>query len=308
MYGIEGALRSRQSRSCSRTTEWLPPQRAKLTLIHPLNMRFIKLHMTSDYFLALSFAIHEKPDPTQSNQNSTETGAPRTYVQNRPTVDSTNDGIQYIIRTYFGPEAPVENSTCDPANRRCDSKLWHENIRYLSIGVTILKDFILDEPLGHRSIYQAMLGCWREPECANQDSLSHVRQSQPPVRFKACYKQVLLAALRHFPYLSTIAPRCERGQKAVAPPPAEDAHIADFLRESREHGFLTRKVEKELTLLQCEPGTQTTTPSTLPPMEIVLKRRCGRPIANSYQFLRSTTHFTFHTGLTSASLSGGRLE
>lgn len=145
----------------------------------------------------------------------------------------------------------------------------------------------MDEPLGHRSIYQAMLGCWREPECGDQDSLSHVRQSQPPVRFKACYKQVLLAALRHFPYLSNIAPRCERGQKAVAPP-AEDAHIADFLRESRGHGFLTRKVEKELTRLQCVPGTQTTPPSMLPPMEIVLKRRCGRPFANSYQFLRST--------------------
>lgn len=58
---------------------------------------------------------------------------------------------------------------------------WHENMRYLSIGVTILKDYIIDEPLegSDRSIRKAMRASWRPP--ASQGNMS----------FISCYKQVL---------------------------------------------------------------------------------------------------------------------
>ncbi|KAJ4394458.1 hypothetical protein N0V93_003676 [Gnomoniopsis smithogilvyi] len=58
------ARSSRSSLSSSKRPDWLPCQRDQPLLTQPLNVRFIKLHKSQDWFLALAYELHER-DSTQ---------------------------------------------------------------------------------------------------------------------------------------------------------------------------------------------------------------------------------------------------
>lgn len=113
---------------------------------------------------------------------------------------------------------------------------FHENMKNLSIGMHILQDYLLDG-LRHTTVYQAMRERWAAPgRCLieyDEGMYREVTHRAPTADL--AYRQVFLAALRHFPELSNIPPRCERGQKKTMAGPRK-ARIEMFLQGAQRQG------------------------------------------------------------------------
>ncbi|KAL1850474.1 hypothetical protein Daus18300_012888 [Diaporthe australafricana] len=170
-------------------------------------------------------------------------------------------------------------------------RTFQENMKWLTVGVQILKDTVIDK-LGKKEVREAMRDCWIPPqrcllEVGRDDN--DVEIPAPPV-FELAYQQVFIAALREFPRLSSaFTPRREKGQTAKMPR-FDEAYLAAFLRGAHKQGFRSTKIQAGLLHageaaprrgpakpLEVDPSLVNTSP----------ERRCGRPFANTYLFLES---------------------
>lgn len=163
---------------------------------------------------------------------------------------------------------------------------FHENMKLLTIGMMILRDHIIDK-VGTRSVRAAMKDCWEPPErCVIEcrENVFHDLDLRPTVEI--AYRQVFMAALRHFPHLSTTCPRREKRQKACIAA-VDDSYLASFLHGARRQGFRSNKLEASIDRLRNCPTlpNHIRLEARLP--ELLLKRRCGRPFARSHSALNT---------------------
>lgn len=168
-------------------------------------------------------------------------------------------------------------------------RTFHENMRYLSIGMQIIKDHVIDE-LGGRSMYRAMRECWRPAgPCLVEYGDDDFRELHDlPQKFSLAYCQVFIAALRSFPQLSNWTPRCEKGQKVQAAA-VNDARLRYFLQGARRQGFLSNRVTTASIPLSTPTPTRFAEPHPAGLfVEVSLRRRCGRPYMGSFSSLTST--------------------
>lgn len=95
-----------------------------------------------------------------------------------------------------------------------------------------------------------------------------------------------MAALRNFPRLSIISPRCERGQRACQTM-VDDSYLAQFLRGVQTQGFRSHKLEGTIARLSECRVPQADSNTEAPFTEKELERRCGRPFARSFALFSS---------------------
>lgn len=144
----------------------------------------------------------------------------------------------------------------------------------------IIRELLLDD-LDGRSVYTAMQDCWRDPgHCPIEVDEEVFHEVAQYYTANLAYYQVLLAALRHFPCLSTTPPRCEKRQK-IMQARVDEASIARFLRGAQRQGFQSEKLVQ--TLSNPSPsGAANIAPSGFNSIEALRKRRCGRPFTDSF--------------------------
>lgn len=164
-------------------------------------------------------------------------------------------------------------------------KTFHEDMKYLSIGISILRSHIIDSDR-YGSVLGSLEEIWESPGCCLVETGEGVFCEVPelPPTAQLAYQQLFLSAIRNFPYLSTFTPRCERGnQPSIGS--VEPAYLARFLRGAQKLGFKSERLEKSLLRL-------VEIPAPLPNQgekceESRLNRRCGRPFMNSYKYFSS---------------------
>ncbi|KAJ0123526.1 hypothetical protein J7T55_011991 [Diaporthe amygdali] len=174
-------------------------------------------------------------------------------------------------------------------------RTFRENMNWLTVGVQILKDEIIDKA-GKRTVQQAMRDCWKPPErCLVEVGRDDYIEIPVPPVFELAYRQVLVAALRGFPNLSSVfAPRREKGQKRRTAG-IDDAHLAAFLRGAQKQGFQSAKIRTGLLRTRgANPKQDSVESRGEDPGHVGarLERRCGRPFANTYAFLESRLFIT----------------
>lgn len=139
-------------------------------------------------------------------------------------------------------------------------KTFHENRRYLGIGMKIIKKLLLDEEKPKRSIYKAMYAHWRAPATLSEEIRSgdfrDVALERPDMAARFYFMQVFVAALREFPNLSDDGPlkdpdskkrkRDSNSSMEVISGLVNLAYKIQFLRCAHSRGFRTKKVASGL--------------------------------------------------------------
>lgn len=165
-------------------------------------------------------------------------------------------------------------------------RTFHENVRYLGIGIKIIRELVIDD-LGGRSVSAAMRDCWDSNSSSSVEVTEGMyHQVAERHTHNLAYYQVLLAALRYFPRLSTTPPRCERKQQAVEAG-VDDVFVTIFSRGVHQQGFRSQKLTKALSR-SCPLGPLSAPTGEGQLLEASRNRRCGRPFADSYKYLAKT--------------------
>lgn len=255
--------------------------------------RHLALHATEEMLHYLQH-IYEVWDRITLHSSSAQEATDTATVLNlelRAPATSANDATS--VRQLMG-SGIIFNRISEPALRsRLQEEIleirvlipslqtFHANMRYLGIGIMILREFILDD-LDGRSVFTAMRDCWEnQGHLAVENGEGEFSQVAHHPTAELAYYQVLLAALRDFPRLSTTPPRCERGPRRVEAG-VDDASVARFMRGAHKHGFRSQKIAEVLTRVAPRALTASTArDSDL--AESSRKRRCGRPFANSFE-------------------------
>ncbi|KAI7785351.1 hypothetical protein LA080_007184 [Diaporthe eres] len=96
-------------------------------------------------------------------------------------------------------------------------RTFQENMKWLTVGVQILKDTVIDKA-GKKQVRKAMRDCWKPPQrCLVEAGRGDFVEIPAPPAFELAYRQVLIAALREFPRLSRVfEPRREKGRRRSA--------------------------------------------------------------------------------------------
>lgn len=209
-----------------------------------------------------------------------------------PAVSSLDsDVVQELIESR-----QLFRSVCNPAvrNRIQDAILqitvlipsirtFHENMKLLSIGMTILRDHVIDR-LGTQSVRAAMAACWEPPgtKCVMEYRENAFVEVDIRPTFEIAYRQVFMAALRNFPRLSANPPRRERRGRTVLSAAVYNDYLASFLYGVQKQGFRSRKVAACLKQLRICPTLRSRAVPETSFAELSLSRRCGRPFARSH--------------------------
>lgn len=172
-------------------------------------------------------------------------------------------------------------------------KTFHENMKYLSVCMVILKKHVLG-CTKNRTVYQEISGMWRPAgRCRFEVADGDFREISQPYTVKVAYQQLILSALRRFPSISSFAPRCEHGEEARYDC-VDHTHLARFLHCAQMLGFNSERVQQGL----CRENSQgyprpeshymasnATGNEILE--EAAVERRCGRPFTRSFQYFRT---------------------
>ncbi|KAI3339687.1 hypothetical protein F4824DRAFT_507940 [Ustulina deusta] len=165
-------------------------------------------------------------------------------------------------------------------------KTFHRNMKYVSIGLKIIKSNILGKLLRDESVFHALKEIWRCPTkryVEYEENRFEEIANQPDPQ-SAC-QELFMVAIRDHPNLSTSGPRCERGMTPVAAS-RRDTAVSRFLRRAQILGFRTPGAE-ELQELSVEDGTVDTTLVAVDHQEKHLNRRWGSPLARSFHCIHS---------------------
>lgn len=153
---------------------------------------------------------------------------------------------------------------------------FHDNMSYLTIGLAALRELVRPIPKG-RTLFQAFESSWRRPQGKSLQN-SENELSSASIRAEQAYCQLLLLALRHFPFLSNERPLQKRGGKPIS------AGICQQYEEkldklARDVGFsLTRTVSRA----NSEPGQ-------IPPGRGTSTWRGGKPSVQVFRHLREVS-------------------
>ena len=111
-------------------------------------------------------------------------------------------------------------------------KSFHENMNYLAIGINIVRGNLLGKLRRGESVFEAMRAIWQRPErCLIEHDEGLFQEAASTLGPDLAYKQVLISALRKFPYLSGFAPRVDRGDDTVRPG-IRDLYLARFFHHA----------------------------------------------------------------------------
>ncbi len=236
-----------------------------------------------------------------------ELRAPSVSIEDRQHIrDLMRSGV--LFRRVSRPDlrARIESSMLQVAGVIPSIKTFHKNMKYLSIAANIIKTHILEQLGADESIYKAMSALWRRNRpgrCFLEygEHCFHELQCRPTP--KLGYQQLVVAALRLFPHLTQIHPRCEHGERRrglarrstgfarhdsdVAG--LDSSYQASFLRKAQRWGFNSPKVEQALSTLEgARPVCVDDLGEATGREEMQLKRRCGIPFSRSYSCIKRT--------------------
>ncbi|KAB5572241.1 hypothetical protein GE09DRAFT_1025563, partial [Coniochaeta sp. 2T2.1] len=177
-------------------------------------------------------------------------------------------------------------------------KALHENLKYLSIAIWIIKHHLLSG-LGDKSVFDAMQALWQNPQrCVLEFDEGHFRELPCPASPYVSYMGVVVAALRYFPWLSNFTPRC-KGEKAMDVK-SDPCYLYRFLRSVQEVGYNSPKIEAALAQI-LTPQERTIHEGCAEVQDVPIGRRWGRPkvssfrSAQSYLFLPKLYFYRPHT-------------
>ncbi len=231
--------------------------------------------------------------------------APRASIADRERV-KVGMRTRVLFSTMTDPEvrAEIEAAILQEKGVIWSIKTFHENINYLMIAATIIKTLVIEE-LGKDSIYEALSKIWyrnRATETHVEVGEENFRRLPGPPRLSVDYKQLVIAALRLFPFISSFSPRTrgdyvsnvsiwpERCKSSTDRVNLREMYLAIFLRKVQRFNFNTRKVEQRLETLcntvSVEPyGIESDL--DVPDLEEPdLKHRSGRPFVQSYNSVK----------------------
>lgn len=125
-------------------------------------------------------------------------------------------------------------------------KALHENSKYLSIAICIIKRHLLSG-LGDESAFGGMQALWQNPpHCVLEFDEGDFKELPCPASPYVSYMGVVVTALRYFPWLSEFRPRW-RGEKAMDIKSGDNRYLYRFLRAVQEVGYNSPEIEATLT-------------------------------------------------------------
>ncbi|WQF89381.1 hypothetical protein CDEST_14395 [Colletotrichum destructivum] len=168
-------------------------------------------------------------------------------------------------------------------------KSFQENMKYLSIGVSIVLDLMFAglargkiwKNENHRwTLQQVLRRSWSPPpQNPMEVSEGHFLQYTGLLSFETAYIQVVLAALRNFPHLSNqYRPRIDPAGDEILPA-ADPARISMFYDRAHLLGFqIPAKTSSgdSCSVKHLEPGSQA-------PRELPLNYRWGVPYSSTFR-------------------------
>ena len=164
---------------------------------------------------------------------------------------------------------------------------FHGNMKYLRVGMRILRDHLLDgRPLGkHETVAQAMQEIWQPRETL----IEHAEHQFYPITcspsFSLAFQALFISALRNFPHLSAERPIVQHGIQPIHAG-TDESTLKRFLLHAQAQGFNSSTIESKLRSISTT--TLLPVPSQSFPcksQESVVKRRCGRPLTCSYRYI-----------------------
>lgn len=164
---------------------------------------------------------------------------------------------------------------------------FHGNMRYLRLGMRILRDHLLDDSsLGEeQTVAQAMQEIWQPKETLIEHTEDQFYPMTCSPSFSLAYQVLFISALRNFPHLSAERPIVQHGIPPIHAG-TDDSTLKRFLLHAQAQGFNSSTIESKLrsisntTLL---PARNQSSPCNS--QESVEKRRCGRPLTCSYRYI-----------------------
>ncbi|KID95697.1 hypothetical protein MAJ_08343, partial [Metarhizium majus ARSEF 297] len=163
-------------------------------------------------------------------------------------------------------------------------KTFHENMRYLVLGMRIFRNHLLDALPAEKSVAEAMRKSWQRHQTLIEHAENQFYQLTCSPSFSISYHVLFISAIRNFPKLSDEGPIYESGLPPINAG-VDESCLQRFLRHAQAQGFNSEKIKSKLREVP---------PSNAPPsggqgyeglQESIPKRRCGRPRTSSYNFI-----------------------
>ena len=180
-------------------------------------------------------------------------------------------------------------------------KTFHENMKYVSVGVLIIKDHILGRRFGEdETLFDAVTALWSSPaHCLVECSIEEDRWAIAPSTPQLAFLVLFVSAIRDFALLSRFRPLYDREPRLDV----DGACLGRFLRRAQSLGYNSPHIERKLREIEYESLTRTeelrrtaSTGEGLPTascigdlraqVESKRRRRCGRPHTQSYDTIR----------------------
>jgi len=163
-------------------------------------------------------------------------------------------------------------------------KSLSERLRYLGIGVKIIKQHVLNGLKRGQSIFAAMQDLWQKPTYCTIEYAEGIYLELPcPASPRLAYEHVLVIAIRNFPRLSDIRPKRENGEKPFKAG-VDTAWLYCFLRGVQRLGFNSPKIMATVSKI-CAAGQPPDITQRIYKelQETSLKRRWGFPYTQSFE-------------------------
>ncbi|OAQ69274.1 hypothetical protein VFPPC_11619 [Pochonia chlamydosporia 170] len=160
---------------------------------------------------------------------------------------------------------------------------FHENMGYLSIGMSILRENIVGDKI-RGTMAQAMQNTWQPRESLIEHAEGQYYPLSRQPSFILAYHVLFISAIRNFPRLSKIGPLRERRLSPVKSG-IDETYLERFLTLAQALGFTSHRLESKLR--QVSPGSPsaTTQETVRKTREDSVKNRSGRPLTSSYHFI-----------------------
>lgn len=160
---------------------------------------------------------------------------------------------------------------------------FHENMGYLSIGMSILRENIVGDKI-RGTMTQAMQNIWQTQE----NLIEHAEGQYYPLSrqpsFFLSYHVLFISAIRNFPRLSKFGPLRERRFPPVKSG-IDETCLKSFLTLARALGFTSQRLESKLRQVSPASSSDSTQKPVRKTREDSVKNRSGRPLTSSYHFI-----------------------
>jgi hypothetical protein len=164
---------------------------------------------------------------------------------------------------------------------------FHENMKYIGLGAGILRELVMEKSETRKNqstLFESLVKSWSRPEALTVevgDGTFKELRGEPTADL--AYTQLFIAALRHFPHLSSQSPRQDiRGE--TMPASVDPSRVASLLQLASSLGFDNSKIRGK----SARPALSSQIPLFKPRNGPAADWRGGRPFTKTYFHLRET--------------------